>query len=155
MYFSVVSFLGSCHEYSSRPIVKTIGTEANHDSDVLPFAVLQEVFRMVVPKDEKKPLNQNKVNYLKGSRRNYYAEHRYFYPQRSNADYTIHPYGENIYVLVDKEGDAIIDLQYVKNKGKPTITKVEFVASGNRFQEHVFLETKKMRNRDYTFFSFR
>lgn len=161
--------IASTYGYDVRHGGKVLGAKTEHDSDILPFGVLQEVFRFQGPKAKSKflqrkarPLtvkiykdydfNQNqlkKINYLRGVE-NYYEfsghDQSSLYSRGAIYDgdaYSVLPSGAKEFMLVDKEGDDIVNFQYVKQEGVPRIRKVEPIVIGNKVQEHVFLEVKK------------
>lgn len=171
MYFVAASLINDSDGYGQRPIVKVIGAKTNFDSAVLPFGVLQEILNLQRPKPRRKPVHRRtrpvtikiykdndhvpqmkKINYLRGVD-NYYefaGSHGYneqpFYDRDtvySGDAYSVRPYSGQDFLLVDKDGDEIADLKYVRDKGIPKITKVEPIIIGKRVQEHVYLEVKK------------
>lgn len=169
MIFVAVSLFGSSNGYGKRPIVKVIGAKTGYDSDVLPYGVLQEILRLQMPKPKRKKIRpvtvkiykdrdynqyqiensmQKKINYLRGVD-NYFEfsklkdDQDVFGDVYNGIDYNVLPNGGKHFMLVDNEGNDIVDLRYVKDKGIPRITKVEPIVIGNMLQEHVFLEVKK------------
>lgn len=163
--------IGRSRGYGQRPHVKVIGAKTNFDSGVLPFGVLQEILNLQRPKPRKKTIHRRtkpvtvkiykdydvnqyeiensmkKINYLRGVENFYefagshkFNDHSSIY---SGDAYSVLPYGGKEFMLVDKEGDEIVDLKYIREKGIPRITKVEPIVIGKRIQEHVFLEVKK------------
>lgn len=158
-----VSLFRSSYGYGPRPVVKVIGAETNYDRAILPFGVLQEVLRLQRPKPRRKTIqrpvtvkiykdqgfhHQKKINYLRGVD-NYYEfagsndQSLYGDTIYSGDAYSVLPYGRKEFMLVDKGGDEIVDLQYLKDKGIPRITKVDPIIIGNTVQEHIYLEVRK------------
>lgn len=173
MYFLAVSVLWSTYGYDLRQAMKVIGARTKYDSDILPFGVLQEVLRLQGSKAKRKPVQSKtrpvtvkiykdldfnqyqtenqmkKINYLRGVE-NYYEfsghdqSSLYNSGDIYNGDaFSVLPYGRKQFMLVDKEGDDIVNFQYVNQEGVPRIRKVEPIVIGNKIQEHIFLEVKK------------
>ncbi|KAL5276401.1 hypothetical protein ACFFRR_001932 [Megaselia abdita] len=177
VYFVAASLIRSSDGYGQRPVVKVIGAKTNYDSAVLPYGVLQEIFKLQRSKIRRKPIQRKtrpvtikiykdkdfnqyqientmrkKINYLGGvdnyfdfaGPQHYRDDTFYNGDNIYNGDaYSVLPYGGKEFMLVDKEGDEIADLRYLKEKGVPRITRVEPIIVGKRIQEHVFLEVKK------------